>query len=78
MSDKAPHKLYEGLDPENLDADGVTLCSDCAKHPSPKRFVELHAVDGPVCGVCQETVIRMAHAPPSATGDDCEDARAQL
>ncbi|EGP10359.1 hypothetical protein CSIRO_0136 [Bradyrhizobiaceae bacterium SG-6C] len=55
MSDKAVHKLYEGFDPEALDADDVTLCADCAKHPSLKRFVELHAVEGPVCGVCQET-----------------------
>jgi hypothetical protein len=55
MSDTPIHKLYEGFDPENLDADDVTLCVECAKHPSLKRFVELHAVEGPVCGVCQET-----------------------
>lgn len=55
MSDKAPHELYKSFDPENLDSDQVTLCADCAKHPSLKRFVELHAVKGPVCGVCQET-----------------------
>lgn len=55
MSDKAVHELYEGFDHENLDGDDITLCVECAKHPSLKRFVELHAVDGPVCGVCQET-----------------------
>lgn len=55
MSDKRVHELYEAFDPENLDTGDVTLCADCAKHPSLKRFVELHAVEGPVCGVCQET-----------------------
>jgi hypothetical protein len=55
MSDKPVHKLYDGFDPENLDTDDVTLCVECAKHPRLKRFVELHAVEGPVCGVCQET-----------------------
>jgi hypothetical protein len=55
MSDKSVHKLYEGFDSENLDGYDITLCVDCAKHPSLKRFVELHAVEGPVCGVCQET-----------------------
>jgi RES domain len=55
MSDKPVHMLYVGFDPENLDTDEVTLCVECAKHPSLKRFVELHAVEGPVCGVCQET-----------------------
>ncbi|MCK1650360.1 RES family NAD+ phosphorylase [Bradyrhizobium sp. 149] len=55
MSDKPVHKLYTGFDPENLDTDDVTLCTECAKHPSLKRCVELHAIEGPVCGICQET-----------------------
>ncbi|ACF00451.1 RES domain protein [Rhodopseudomonas palustris TIE-1] len=54
MSDKIVHELYASFDPEKLGADDVTLCMECAKHPSLKRFVELHAIDGPVCGVCQE------------------------
>ncbi|WFU80731.1 hypothetical protein QA645_41015 [Bradyrhizobium sp. CIAT3101] len=55
MPEKTVHELYEDFDPENLDANNVTLCKDCAKHPSLKHFVELHAAEGPVCGVCQET-----------------------
>jgi len=46
--------LYDYFDPDNLDAANVTLCVDCAKHPSLKESVKLHSVEGPVCGVCQE------------------------
>ena len=47
------HSLYEGFDAEDPNLSEMSLCLDCAKHPSLKAFVERHAVEGPVCGVCQ-------------------------
>ena len=49
------HPLYVDYNPNDTVLETVTLCRDCAKHPSLKRFVEENAVEGPVCGICQET-----------------------
>jgi hypothetical protein len=49
------HPLYADYNPNDPVLETVTLCRDCAKHPSLKRFVEENAVEGPVCGICQET-----------------------
>jgi len=51
-----PMKLtFEDLEPENC-----SICIDCAKHPSLKRFIERRSVTGHACGVClrnhQQTV----------------------
>jgi RES domain-containing protein len=69
MSDKIVHRLYEGFDPEDLDGDDITLCVECAKHPSLKRFVELQAIEGPVCGVCQETGFPYRACAPERKSD---------
>ena len=41
----------------------LSLCVDCAKHPSLKAFVEAHAVANLTCGVC--------HAPPNVASAAC-------
>jgi RES domain len=34
------------------DFDNLSICLDCAKHPSLKRYIDMHGTVGPVCGVC--------------------------
>lgn len=34
---------------------GQSLCDECAKHASLKRFVRDHSVEGPRCGICHRT-----------------------
>ena len=45
----------------------LSLCLDCAKHPSLKALVEAHAATGVTCGVC--------HAPPNVASAACEIAQ---
>jgi len=40
------HPLYVDYNPNDTVLETVTLCRDCAKHPSLKRFVEENAVEG--------------------------------
>jgi hypothetical protein len=63
------HPLYAAFDPESLDSNNVTLCADCAKHPSLKRFVEIDSVEGPVCGVCKEVSYVYPACNPSRKED---------
>lgn len=51
MQETAIHPSYAHFDPDNYD--NLSLCLDCAKHPSLKRFIGANSVEGPVCGVCQ-------------------------
>ena len=48
------HPLYADFNSSDPDLNKMTLCLDCAKHPSLKRFVDRYGVEGPVCGICQE------------------------
>lgn len=63
------HPLYVAFDPDDPDLDNVTLCLDCAKHPSLKRFIQAHAVEGPVCGICQEVGYVYPACDPQRTDD---------
>ncbi|WP_193366911.1 RES family NAD+ phosphorylase [Pelagibius marinus] len=63
------HGLYDSFDPENPDLEIMTLCLDCAKHPSLKRFVEAHAMEGPICGICQEVGYAYRACDPKRKND---------
>lgn len=56
--------IYADIDLEVIDPEKVTLCADCAKHPSLKRFIVAHSVEGPVCGICQEIGYAYAACDP--------------
>lgn len=52
---------------EPSDADALSICSDCAKHPKLKTFVLSHGAKGIECGICHRGD-RIASAPAQTEG----------
>lgn len=43
--------LYAAFDPDTFDS--LSICTECAKHTSLRRYIEANGQEGPICGICQ-------------------------
>jgi RES domain-containing protein len=51
-SDVASKEAGEPPDMDTSDMDALSICSECAKHPTLKKFVLDHGATGNECGIC--------------------------